>query len=98
MSHVKSCEAGGISSHPQKLLGSPFLIHQPGGMVRRECGWRKKSMAKGSVLPRAHAGGGQPALPAVASERPSGEPGSPFPIALRGSGLGLGEVAGPAPY
>lgn len=53
---------------------------------------------EGSLLPGAHTGGGQPALPAVASERPSGELGGPFPITPRGSGPGLGEAVGPAPY
>lgn len=68
----------------------PFLTPQPGGMAVR--------VEEGSLLPGAHTGGGQPALPAVASERPSGELGGPFPITPRGSGPGLGEAVGPAPY
>lgn len=74
----------------------PLLTPQPGGMaVQEEEG---EECSKGLSAPRSTHRRGQPALPAVASERPSGELGGPFPIAPRGSWPGLGEAVGPAPY
>lgn len=89
---VKVVRLGRSRPSPGSCWGCPV------GWLCRRSGWRRvKRTAKGSPVAGARAREGQPALLLVASEQPSGEPGSPFPIALRGSGLGLGEAAGASP-